>query len=559
MSLIKKILDKLSGFFSDKEAKAESYKKTKPPKSKPPEPKVVTPKRIKQKEATKEVKSDSPKKTTPLETKPPEQKTDIPNSTTKPKDVLPTRDIPTHYKKVPKKQPARQERTLNIGIDMGTDSTKVVYQIVEEGKAHVFNFNLNNENYPTYSLPSIITIDDKKLFFGDEKKSQKAGAISFTSFKMCIACYTKIIDCKECSKIGMNNFNNGQYNGKEYQLNVYDLCIYYLAYIINTVTSQLNLKYQKKFILHHLYNFSFPTNYLDSNKEYFDKLVITAEKISGSLVQGISFNEANKILNSTKNVSTNGTIEGEKNVFVVPETSAAMQSFKESNYLNQGIYSVVDVGAGTTDISIFKLDNSAEKLVYYADESHLIGGDDFDIKIKESLNPPNGEISLTHIKHAKNELQRNNELRLINMESITIEDLVSIVFGLQKNIHEKFSETLRLKACDKYKSVTHFLNIKIIPIGGGSMFPGITEILTRYPFKGSGEWKPEIIEPELPDNLVMDDKTINEYTLIKEFRHYSVAHGLSYLIDDILQTIPPSKVENYKPEKCIREKFLIEY
>ena len=91
------------------------------------------------------------------------------------------------------------------------------------------------------------------------------------------------------------------------------------------------------------------------------------------------------------------------------------------------------------------------------------------------------------------------------------------------------------------------------------MFPGITEILTRYPFKGSGAWKPEIIEPELPDNLVMDDKTINEYTLIKEFRHYSVAHGLSYLIDDILQTIPPSKVEDYKPEKCIREKFLIEY
>ena len=45
----------------------------------------------------------------------------------------------------------------------------------------------------------------------------------------------------------------------------------------------------------------------------------------------------------------------------------------------------------------------------------------------------------------------------------------------------------------------------------------ITEILTRYPFGGSGTWKPEIIEPALPENLAMDDKTINEYTLIKEF------------------------------------------
>lgn len=559
MSLFEKILNKISDFLSKEEESLDSSKKIVSQETNKVSPKRAIPKRSKRKKTKKEVRLNVSKKTNPVETSLPKQKIAIQKSAAKDVDVLPMKNNSIHNQNIPKNQAERQERTLNIGIDMGTDSTKCVYQIIEHGKAHVFNFNVNNKNYPAYALPSIITIMDNKLFFGDENKSTEAGAISFTSFKMCIACFKEIIDCKECSKKGVNSLNEGQFNCEEYQLNAYDLCIIYLAYIINIVTSQLNLKYRKKFILHHIYNFSFPTNYLDRNKEYFDKMVFIAEKISGSIVKGVDFNEAKKILTNAKKSSINSTIEVEKNVFVVPETSAAMQSFKESNYLDRGIYSVIDVGAGTTDISIFRLDDSDERLVYYADESHLIGGDDFDLKIKESLTQSEVVISLTSIKYAKNELHKNNELRISNLKPIKIDDLTSIVYDLKKTIQRKFSETLRLKAYPKYQEVSHFLNVKIIPIGGGSKFPGITKVLKIYPFFGSGTWKPEIVEPELPDNLVMDDETINEYTLIKEFRHYSVAHGLSYLIDDILQTIPPSKVDHFKPEVFIREKFLIEY
>ena len=57
----------------------------------------------------------------------------------------------------------KERRTINIGIDLGTNSTKVIYQIVElagsgEKNAFIFDFNNDIKSFPPCTLPSNVII-----------------------------------------------------------------------------------------------------------------------------------------------------------------------------------------------------------------------------------------------------------------------------------------------------------------------------------------------------------------------------------------------------------------
>ena len=56
-------------------------------------------------------------------------------------------------------RPKRDKVYLQVGIDFGTSSTKIVYSQVGKAGAHAFCFNHKLSHYPDYCLPSVAAVD----------------------------------------------------------------------------------------------------------------------------------------------------------------------------------------------------------------------------------------------------------------------------------------------------------------------------------------------------------------------------------------------------------------
>ena len=189
-----------------------------------------------------------------------------------------------------------ENRTINVGIDLGTHSTKVIYQIIEHAgpdakNAYVFDFGTDLNEYPPYTYPSLVTINNGQLFFGDNAYQNMNNAeAKFTSFKMCVACYWGYIPCKSCQRIGSSDFLRGEFSYNGLNLNAYEVAIFYLAYVLKMIHTDCLKKYQDNYQLTFYYNVSFPLNYLEIQKKrrYFEWLILYAEEIKSEIFQGIN-------------------------------------------------------------------------------------------------------------------------------------------------------------------------------------------------------------------------------------------------------------------------------
>jgi len=465
----------------------------------------------------------------------------------------------------------KEHRTINVGIDLGTNSTKVIYQIVElagagEKNAFIFDFNNDIKNFPPCTLPSNVIIKDNKLYFGSEAWLQWTSAdVKFTSFKMCIACFSKIIKCKKCNKLGVNSFLEGKCSYNEYEICADDIMLFYLAFVIGEVYRYLNSEYAGHYNLTFFYNISFPLNYLENenNRALFEWLAIYAEDLKDDIYQGLTLGEADNLLDKAYNKFKDfPKVEEDKKTFTVAETRAAMHSFRVSGSHDDGLYATVDIGAGTTDISFFRLGQAkgVEPLFsFYYDQSHNLGGDDFDSVIYRQVltqfanrNYDSSKI-LNDIKVAKHSIHLNKTFSLkvygIEWGLTTIKNICTENYEkLEKSFRETFS-----KAFKKEAATDRWEDVKVILIGGGAQFPMINETLRNMHLRGINDWRPSFPESQLPDNLDLSNPNISQYELKKNFLYFYTAHGLSYHIDDITEARFPNEVSAWKPRKFYME------
>ena len=70
----------------------------------------------------------------------------------------------------------KQELQVNVGIDFGTSSTKVIFTDRHFMPRYVCTFRDNPEGYPPICLPSAVRVVDGKVYFGDEaERKEQAG------------------------------------------------------------------------------------------------------------------------------------------------------------------------------------------------------------------------------------------------------------------------------------------------------------------------------------------------------------------------------------------------
>lgn len=241
--------------------------------------------------------------------------------------------------------------TINVGFDFGTSSTKVAYRNLETEKQYYFVFDEKVNDLKRYTYKSTLRFFSNKIYFNDF-----AGGQFVKLFKL--------------------NITDDNY--EIYQINKtipgYYLVVIYCAFILNKVNKFIKEKHNVDNII---YNFGVPIDNLvlednrKSKKERlfklaFDLAVILSNK--NVIYEGCNIEETFNIISETE--KTLCEINKEDDIVTIyPETLAGVASLLSNNTLEKRFrYSIIDIGAGTTDISFFEfsdfIDESGKFYIY---------------------------------------------------------------------------------------------------------------------------------------------------------------------------------------------------
>lgn len=284
----------------------------------------------------------------------------------------------------------KQQLLINIGIDFGTSSTKVIFSDRQFMPKYVCTFHENPEGYPPVCLPSTVRVVDGRVYFGDQAE-QRTGGIVYRSFKMCMGCRPSAGICTSCpNPLGglrrpglllLDAEGSGFVTAEE-------IAAWYLCYVVGLARGRVTSRYPGQ-STRLTYQTSAPLKSCEDSveKRAFEVAIHIASRIADGVEQGIRVGDLRSLYRVQMEHLENEGLpdEAERDTCVIPETHAGMVGFVRSPWSERGLYAIVDVGAGTTDISFLRLSVDDDYLAYYSSEVAPLGGDAVDREIMKRL------------------------------------------------------------------------------------------------------------------------------------------------------------------------------
>lgn len=280
----------------------------------------------------------------------------------------------------------RSERTLIIGVDFGTNSTKVIWQDFAADSFEVFQWKPHAEGVASILLPSTVTIRSDTLYFGLPEQECRSGDILLRSIKLCVLCSRKASICR-CGN-GMSSAGVIRMTDSPAPIPASTMSCLFLAYVFHEVEDRLTQRYPNEH-LHMVWNIGCPLDHLD----------VTGRRGEWERMTGAAMELRRKVSNPT-----NRTLVAEatqlvqhlkvppqeiRNYFVQPEGLAAVKAFLESPHAEPRTYAIVDVGAGTTEVSFFfngrlmTEPGQPYRPSYLADSTEAVGGSKIDLELAQ--------------------------------------------------------------------------------------------------------------------------------------------------------------------------------
>jgi hypothetical protein len=444
------------------------------------------------------------------------------------------------------------EISVNVGIDFGTSSTKVFLRDLHHDKTYACLFDDNPDGYPAICMPSVVRVAHGRVYFGPEADRQSGGA-RLRSLKMFLRCANTCCLCAPCP----NDLAAGKAGwlmlpGESDELVPADeVCAWFLAYVIRSVqtrcervfaSSKARLSYQMAAPLGMFEN--------DMSRLTFERVLFLAERLSRTMSQGIALDELRSIYQGIAVSAVDLPSEMERVTFVQPETHAATIGYAASRRAVEGLYGIVDIGAGTTDISFFRLSRQGQRLVYYSTDTVPLGGDYVDKLILETLSASNRrESNLSAQAHA-NLLER---VRIAEQDFCGEPIRLPFGFSLGPQAYGSASSELGKELFTNYRRIWGQAYEKekrdrrwrdgftLFLIGGGSELQPAVEPLSATPHKQFVD-RVRIDSLELPDGIESDPP--NQMNVVHEHaKLLMVAYGLSHHVAESPEFFLPKDVE----------------
>lgn len=294
--------------------------------------------------------------------------------------------------------PVGRRRRVTVGLDFGTSTSKCCFREESDGKPFVFaEFAGPGGKGSSPLFDTALAVRDRTLLFGPDATNAPE---VIRSFKMCLPCQARLEagtpqpgKCPRCSEILPGTFEIAGTT-----VSAEDLCTLHLSVMLSEVlpripaavgadASRLRVNVNAAAPLDQLREFG-------SVGQYFERVVYYALRLaeSGSPRRSWQVKDAIGALEAVRRDPK--PPESESQTALFPETHAAMTGFLLLPESEKGLYGLIDVGAGTSDISFFWLqkDENDTRAWYYATGTTPKGMDDVDRALAPLLKEPHDRL-----------------------------------------------------------------------------------------------------------------------------------------------------------------------
>lgn len=286
---------------------------------------------------------------------------------------------------------------INLGLDFGTHSTKVVLRVRNiPNKALVLFLDEPGPDYPAFAAPSLVRLQAGKLFFG--QRAAREGGELFNSLKV------SLLPPPPVGGWDVSDFPQGT---------TPDLLVaFYLSWILGRVKLAVGEARAARLSL----NVAAPMDHVENQglKERYLHVVhaawqATIENLAPPVTQGADLARLSPVF---KELLERSVPDPKHRRFeILPETLAPLASLFHDPKTKDGLYMVVDMGAGTTELSVSRVTARGDDgaMVCYSDKSVWLGGDQF--RTNDLENAVNKRAHWLEEQRLKDELRQ--ELRSV--------------------------------------------------------------------------------------------------------------------------------------------------
>jgi len=427
----------------------------------------------------------------------------------------------------------RRERVrIQVGLDFGTSSTKATFRQLglASQKVQPLLFHKGSALYPEFCLPSLGAFDTRgRLLLGTdaaEYLSTRAWGEGLTRFKMLVAGQedSRYLD-KDCLARYQAHLQT--------TLGNHELCppaalaAVYLAHVMRLVRRRIQKKVRAE-SLDLSFNTCVPIDQREHSKVLaaFQRIVATAEWLDRSRPpeepgQRAWVDLAMQTLPAIAYDETN------------PEAVASVASYLVSLQKRSGLHALVDIGAGTTDLSIFNLSISrtfGTTSFWYAARSIPLGTGQIEERVARELEDDSkGRADPDEV----GALLRSTNATTKYYKAIKGE--VDTIWSRSKKGWGEAFGHLRTESEWRGEKVQVFL------AGGGSLLPQTVPRFRECPFMERwGPYPCEVLpEPDDYDNLKG----------AAPFSRLSVAFGLSTPVPELGAYVLPADSPDHTPPR----------
>jgi hypothetical protein len=238
---------------------------------------------------------------------------------------------------------------------------------------------------------------------------------------------------------------------------------------------------------------------------------------------------------------------GDPREWVRSEAEAGLLWAFQSPDVAKGLYACVDVGAGTTDVSVFRIKEdfvdgrwTKSGMVFYSAVSGTPGVDRLDRLLSESAG--DGQAF---------EVWRGREAEALAQADETARARAAEVAAEMHAVYKKGWQ----QAYGKEQVQSAWDHYKLFVLGGGSQIPDVSAALTKTTWNGLADR--QIARPGFPDDLFelpqIRSRGLTPFSESPAF--LLVAYGLSWLGADVPEVVVPNEVASWRPSTTRRERL----
>ena len=212
------------------------------------------------------------------------------------------------------------------------------------------------------------------------------------------------------------------------------------------------------------FNVCVPIEHVEANpiRQAFERVLLWAELLE----RDWPMNSAVDWLMQNHCIYSSRTTGGERRSFLIPESVAQAASYVSSLRRRPGLHALIDLGAGTTDVSVFNLaeDRLQEHSYWYS-----------------SGNLPIGTLEVERFLSRNGSDERSFAEVAVAMERLSADAAVEPLRRIREHLEKVFEQAKRVwsAAYNHLRRESPWHSVEVFLCGGGAGLPGVAAVFSE--------------------------------------------------------------------------------